>query len=489
MTVRAALLATALACVGNAAWSQSQPAVPCGGGQSCAAIRAADYLDSIGVNTHVNMPNPDPYGEAANAGPGYPVTTGNGTSTSVFNIVKALQFTGIGVMRDTVNYTYVVGRFQAIQQAIARMKLILITTDVNNTILDHINPPQPIWGSIVALEGLNEARDNAAYFPYNGLSGSAGVCAWQKDMYNALQTANSQRGTTIPFLAASVADHAQFQEMANDAACVAAANASNGHSYVDTNPPTPGILAYASQVQSNAPAGAPNWVTETGVTSNPYLGGNGCGNGADQHSQAIVNLEIALGFKRLGVARTVLYELADDPTNDPTPGANSCQREPHFGMYDFNWNPKEEAYAFHNQLTVVGDSDANARSFTTAPLAYTITGAPANTYSLLMQQASGTWVAAIWPENPVWNYASGGNIGTRVAAATFNATVTYPAMTAVTLYDPFGSGTTMTSTNVGAGSSATVPLTDHPVFLVMSGTAAPPPTGGIGVCTFSGGTL
>ena len=503
--MRRLLLALALIGTAGRAHAQSQPSVPCGGGQACQAIRAADFVDSIGINVHLNnytdnnSPH-DPYTDQSNSAFGGSTTAANGVTTNVSAMVAALQFTGIHVVRGQVNYTEVVGRFEAILQSIPNLQLIAVTTSASSQQgpIDHITALSPVWSSVVAFEGLNESRDNGAYFPYKGLYGSAGTCAWQKDMFGVLQTGNQQHGTNLPMLAAPVADHAQFAEMASDAACVAAANASSGHSYVDTNPPTAGILAFdnaynkslPSEVQSNAPAGAPNWVTETGVTSNPYLGGNGCGGGADQRSQAIVNLETALSFKRLGVVQTALYELADDPTYDPNPGSNSCNREPHFGIFDYTWTKKDEAYALHNQFQVVNDTAANARSFTPGSLAFTIANAPANTYSLLMQQASGTWVAAIWPENPVWSYASGGVAGYEINRATVNATVTFPAMTSVTLYDPFGNGTSMTTTNIGAGTSATVPMTDHPIYLAMVAAAGGGGGGAVrGACTFGGGSL
>ena len=465
------------------------------------AIRTADYLDSIGFNTHVNNNSAgDPYSDSDNGGATGQVTLPNGGTANVTKMAAAMNYMGVHLIRDAINYQQVINRFMALQMAVSNLKITVLTTSAGPPTFPLVTPAQhrtwaqQVWQAVASFDGLNEARDNPAYFPYKGLYGSAGVCQWERDMKVEVNTFNTQNGTNVPMLAASVASAAQFNEMAGDATCTAAADASNGHSYTDEDPPTPAKVNDLTLETKNAPAGAPNWVTETGPITNTFNS-----RGGDQMTSAKRDLEILLGFKRLGVVKTILYELVDDPGYDPTPGIGSNDTEDHFGLYDHNWNPKAGAQALHNQFLTLNDTAATARTFVPTSLTYTIAAAPSATYSLLMQKSDGTWVLAIWPEPVTWNYAGGAHYtvnpttnGSPVVNATTTATVTFPTMTAISLVDPFGNGTASTTQTLAAGTTAAVPLNDHPVYLVMAGAAggaAPPPTGGIGVCTFSGGTL
>ena len=464
------------------------------------ALRTADYLDDIGVNTHVNNYAGGvgaygyPYTDAGNAPGGASVTTSNGTTTNVSEIVMGLKYTGIRLIRDGFSYGEVIGRMQAIQMSIPNLQVISITTDQGGSVPSSFtNAAGPYWSSVVAFEGLNEARDNFTnnnvngYPPYKGLTDTPGLCAWQIDLATAVRAANTSHGTNIPLLTASSASPYQPAEMTQIAGCVAASDASNGHSYTDMHPPTAVKNQDLPSERSDSSAGNPNWVTEVGPLTNIYHP-----RGGDQISAAKRELEILLSFKRLGVVRTILYELVEDPYNDPNPAIGSQNTEYHFGIFAYDWTPKAGAIALHNQFALLNDTAATARTFAPASLTYTIANAPATTYSLLMQKSDGTWVLAIWPEPETWNASNGSNAGTPINNPTTTATVTVPSMTAISLVDPFGNGTASTTTALAAGTTAAVPLSDHPIFLVMAGAAGgspPPPTGGIAACTFGGGSL
>ena len=162
------------------------------------------------------------------------------------------------------------------------------------------------------------------------------------------------------------------------------------------------------------------------------------------------------------------------------------------------------------QWNVLNDTGAAAATFTTDTLTYSLSNAPPNTFSLLMEKNDGTFVLAMWAEPPppnnntclsgVWmaafkkdcqgNVYNSGNTGYAINTAATNVTVNLPAMKNMVVADPFGAA----STALPDGSTATVPISDHPVYLTMALASAvvvpppPPPTSpGTGsVCTFSG---
>ncbi len=445
--MRSILLATAAMALASAAHAQS--AVP--------ALRTADFLNSVGVNLHLNSEWDTSYSDAANGGTaGSGATTVNGYTTNVSKIAAALNYAGITRVRVGMGASYLLPRFQALALASPWLRAD-IQVDTGAAISDQLARAGQVADRIDSFEGMNEATDRTDY--YNGLNGAPAVCAFQRDLRSGVTAWNATHKQQAPLLAPSIADWNGFGQLAG---CAASSDASNGHSYVDFSPPTASKAYDLPHEQQDAPAGAPNYVTETGPITNALTS-----RGMSEDVAARRTLDLLLSFKKTTV-RTYLYELVDENAHTPTlnDGSSNAQ-EMHYGLFHSDWTAKATAVALHNQAAILLDRGATAGTFAPGSLAYSISGAPPATYSTLMQKSNGDFVLAVWAEPNVWNTATANNAGWPISAPATTVTVSFPAMSAIGASDAFGMAATLP-----AGSSAKVVITDHPVYLTL--TVAPP---------------
>ena len=444
--MRTILLATAAVMLTSAAYASPTR-----------AISTQEFLNSVGVNLHLNSEWDTAYSDAANGG-STGATTANGYTTNVSRIAAALNYAGITRVRVGFGAPYVLSRFRALALASPWLRAD-VQVDTGAAISDQVARAGQVADRIDTFEGMNEGTDRTDY--YNGQNAAAADCAFQRDLRVAVTAWNKQYQPNrfVPLLAPSVADWNGFGQLA---ACAGSSDASNGHSYVDASPPTTSKAYDLPHEQQDAPAGAPNYVTETGPITNPLTG-----RGMSEDVAARRTLDLLLAFKRTTV-RTYLYELVDEHAHTPflNDGSSDAQ-EQHFGLFRSDWTAKAAAVALHNQAAILLDRAANAGTFAPGTLDYAISGAAPATYSLLMQKASGDFVLAVWAEPNVWNAATSNNSGWAITAPATTVTVSFPAMSAIGVSDAFGMAVTLS-----AGTSAKVQITDHPVYLTL--TVAPP---------------
>ena len=455
--MRSILLATVAMAFTAAA--HAQPAVR--------ALRTADFLNSIGVNLHLASEWDTSFGDAANGGlgGGSGAVTVNGYTTNVSKIAGALNYAGIGYVRTGMGAPYLLYRLQALTAALPWLRAD-VQVDTGAAISDQVARAGQVSGRIDSFEGMNEGTDRGGY--YNGLNGAPADCAFQRDLRAAVSGWNATYRQHVPLLAPSVGgNHAGFGQLAG---CAGSSDASNGHSYMDANPPTVGKGYDLPLEQQDAPAGTPNYVTESGPITNALTP-----RGMTEDAAARRTLDLLLAFKHTSV-RTYLYELVDE--NPQTPVLNDqndpygLEQEMHYGLFRADWTAKPAAVALHNQAVILSDTGAAAGTFAPGSLAYAIGGAPPATYSLLMQKSSGEYVLAVWAEPNVWNPATWNAAGWANTITPTNVTVSFPAMSAIGASDAFGMATALP-----AGTSARVQITDHPVYLTLTVAAqgAPPP--------------
>ncbi len=458
--MRSILLATAAIAL-TAATAHAQPATQ--------ALRTADFLNSIGVNIHLNSQWDTAYGDAANGGTGAGsnATTVNGYTTNVSRIAAALNYAGITRVRTQFGAPYILSRFQALALASPWLRAD-VQADTNAPISDQLARAGQVPDRIDSFEGMNEATDRTGY--YNGLTAAAADCAFQRDLRVGVTAWNKnfQPNRFVPLLAPSVGGN--WNGFGQLAACAASSDASNGHSYMDSTPPTAGKVYDLPNERLDAPAGAPNYVTETGPITNAMTA-----RGMTEDAAAKRTLDLLLAFKSTTV-RTYLYELVDENAHTPVLNdqndPSGLEQEMHYGLFHSDWTAKASAVALHNQAAILLDHGATAGTFAPGSLAYAISGAAPATYSLLMQKADGTFVLAVWAEPNNWNAATTTRAGWANAAPSTTVTVSFPAMSAIAASDAFGMATALP-----AGTSARVQITDHPVYLSLTvAPPAPPPT-------------
>jgi hypothetical protein len=405
------------------------------------AVRAVDFLDSIGVCTHV--------GQGVDA-PGPSAT--------------AIAYAGIRNLRDDGNPAHVDDWISMHQTSSVRVDL-LTNQDVAGTVA--MAKQLSLAGALLAVEGPNEPNN----FPvtYQGQMSSSSttflpVAHLQKDLYAAVHAEPSLSG--IPVFHSSEAggsepDNVGLQFLTIPSGANIAmpdgtnyADFANTHNYVcghssklvdnvawNASDPTlngdwdgPYVeyghtWAHGYTGYSNADlVTLPKVTTETGwVTS---------GTGAiteEQQGRLFMNLYLS-AFKR-GFAYTFIYMLRDDPVQG------------YWGLFDTSYMPKKSGTYLHNLTTILASGGGPV---TPGKLDYSIANEPATVHDLLLQKGSGTFELCVWNEQP-----TGGTQMVVVDLGKSRATVA--------IYDPT-TGTAPSQTLHGVG-SVILTLSDHPAIV------------------------
>lgn len=389
------------------------------------SIRAAEFLQSIGVNVHLN---------------------GYGVAKAV-DISAALKYLGIGNIRTGANADMLeegglIGRLAADGfdfDIILPGRLSPVSTVSALAAFAQVHPD-----SLSAIEGPNEV--NNFPFQYDGLDGSAAGIAFFEDAIAAIQAA--------PTLAdVPIYDLTGVPELAKPASLMT--DYANLHPYPKLGRQPYNVLATAIALRSEAGKGVV--ITETGY----HTGGSGAAwEAVDEITQAKLTLNLLADAARLGVAATYLYDLADNP--DPT--GNSV--DANLGLFDQTLQPKLVATAIHNLTAILADSSEADPDAAPAPLNYTLTGLPRTGASLLLEKSGGQHALLVWAEPDIWNEFT----NTSIKAPVSQVRVDLGGLFDVNVYDPLVSEQPIATYRSVAGIDLGV--RDHPVVveIVAGGT-------------------
>ena len=469
-----------------------KPPICTNGSTPCRATRVFDFLDSIGMNMHLGSQFDTPYGDVANGGQTGPGSTSiNGYQTNVSKIANAMNYIGVHHFRDVASDPTGANnqRVDALASFIPSLSGVYLmdkggsnaftTSDLQN-FANNLGNIVPI-SRIDAVEPSNEFQGFGK--TYNGASGAGALCQSITDYTPLINSRLTALGVQLPRLAPSVGGDNDFL---GKQACRSLSTTGNGHSYSWTGAPMANLAGFNGispgewvKDTSDAAVGAnASWATEIGISS----AGAGTAYAVDDSSEAKQNLNQLLDQRVIGYTRNYLYELVDEN--------NRTGLEAHFGQFYFDWTAKPAANALHNQAVILSDPacpysstsqssclSTAAATFSPGAITYSLSNAPANTYSMLMQRSDGTYILAVWGD--IFPYNQGNS--TDIVTTPTTVTVNLPAMSTIALTDPLN-GTTPTT--LPAGSSAQIQISDHPVYLTMvvsasggtgAGGGTPPP--------------
>jgi trimeric autotransporter adhesin len=424
------------------------------------AVPVSAFIDSIGVNTHVNFTGPDYSGYA---------------HTKV--AIDSLRYLGVRHVRD--------GGRSFTPDQVARLVAVAKGADARLTLTPGSGGPVDLTafhkglldleaarpGILAAIEGPNEINNVFMHEHWNVVykGKKSDMCArdfgpskaLQQDLYGLVKSDPVLKDIpvfnyTVVYLKKGIGEpgcQADFDADMKAIGTQAAADFGNIHEYAFQGAPPRQVLLKALARKTVTP-GKPVVITETGFatdendTARPKLS-------VSETVQAKYTLNTLFDGFTLGARRTYLYQLLDNAPDVP-----ATTIEKHFGLFYADGRPKPAAVALHNLMQILTRSDGAGPGQTEA-LVYTLK-APAGLQDtqLLLQKADGSYVLVLWAEPPIWN--AGTQTDMAVKAETVSITLAKSAGR-IRVYDPLaGTGPIETASHAR---KIDVKISDHPVLI------------------------
>ena len=395
---------------------------------SVTTMRAGDFIESIGVNAHIDQA---------------------GSTYAKSDVIGQMRYLGIDNMRVLAPYDQAgtLSTYTSLGQQGIKFDVVpfvnhgaAISLANDMSLIDSIAP------YVRTVEGPNEINTDPLA-NYNGLSGANAAIALQKDLYAAVHSDARLNGVSVLGFSLSVGgsvtgfgDISQYADYANV------------HGYAGQGVPPYYMLDYA-RTSITTVTGKPVMMTETGNYTD--FDGN---TGVTEDVQAKWIMDSLLENAAKGVVKTYVYQLEDNGFDTGAPYS-----ENHYGMFNNDGTAKQSAVDVHNLTTILADTGSNAATFAPTALNYTVSGVNTdNTFNSSFAKSNGIHDIALWYEPQFYNAATGQASG--VAAQ--NATVALGGTYNVKVFDPVAGTTAIASyQNV---SSVNVALGTDPLIVEVS---------------------
>ena len=412
------------------------------------AVRANDFLNSIGIATHMSQGDDDPT-----------------------QVASSVIYAGLRNIRDDDNPNLVPSFISVHNHTGAKFVLVSSAPD-DNTLTNLLQDSLQLanTGALLALEGPNEPNN----FPvtYQGQTSSRTtepfffpVANFQKDFYSEAKSDPVLRH--YPVFASSEAGGSepnnvglQFLTIPNGADTLMPdgtkyADFANVHNYVIGNGGC-GMLADNQAWSAEDPTLNSCWdglYGEYSLTWNKHFQGYPVGqvttlprvttetgwftegNGAiSEVQQGNLFLDLYLDAYKRGWSYTFIYYLHDTTSQG------------FWGLFHTDYSPKPSATYLHNLTTILADKSS---FFWPGQLNYSIPNEPATVHDLLIQKSNETFDLVLWDERVTGSDQVTLNLGGQHKS--------------VTLYDPtVDTDATQTVRNL---SSLELTLSNHPVVI------------------------
>jgi hypothetical protein len=406
-------------------------------------LSAASFIGSIGINTHAAYS----WGAYNNASlviddlKYLGVTTVRdsfATDPSAVPVVNALAAAGVKFDFVTSSDLPVTGS-SGLMQYVASIDAFLAA-----------HP-----GSIVAVEGLNEA--NIQSFSYHGSSSLSAAAQFQADFYTAIKSDAHLGSVAVYNMTLAYNDASGYASLGNLAKY---ADYSNAHAYVATSTPNQYGLDVSLDTASTSAVGKPSVITETGYTTLASASGLG----VDQTVQAKSILNLLVDSYSDGVKKTYLYELLDRDSS-----SSNTDPEAHFGLFNSDGTPKLAAKALHNLTTILAD-DGTGGHTPTASLNYSLSNMPTTGNSMVLGKSNGAYDLVVWAEPTLWNDTTDKEVSNPTKSVAVHLGAVHQT---VVIYDPL-TGTVPIATYHNV-QDFNVPISDHPLIIEIDPPAATAP--------------
>ena len=396
---------------------------------------STDFLDSIGVNTHLSWLD----SRYANVGA----------------VTQALGYLGVRNVRDAITNGTVGAAFNALGDAGIKLDFFVpyqSTAAAPGQVLEWTlqQVKDHAWMTRF-IEGPNEVD----FWPVTrgGLTGYAAADATQRDLYAQVKADTVL--SHFPVLQFTIGDYPNY---AGQADMSAYADFGTTHAYTG-DVDAPGVnVSFASTAARPLNGADPVITTETGYGTSTSLSYGR----VSELAQAKYVPELLAEQYAQGIKATYLYQLFDpyakaDPTNDFFN---------YYGLFRPDGTAKPAATALHRMTTWLADPGL---PFTPGTLDYALGNAPATLGSVLLQKSDGTFMLMLWNGVKAYNQDTSGDITTAPATVDLDFSA---APKGLTMLDTL----TGTSTAITPGLHVSLAVPDHVVLLRISASGSTAPT-------------
>jgi hypothetical protein len=405
------------------------------------AKNANSFVESIGVNTHVNYDD-----------------TAYGDYEVLLN--PSLLYLGVRHIRDGLaDDDFMLNPYRdLLNYGIRVTGLVPYETESMPALIAMIKTQRDV---LEAVEGPNET-DIFTQFSYQGQGFPEGTIAFMKDFYPAIK--NDPQLRSLPVLQTTLAfpgaesDNGIRADLLGDLS--AYADYGNSHNYFSFGEVPSGRIKN-DHLPLNSPItpGKAMMSSEGGYQMGEGDGYKGTWDDGQSapFSEAVHGrymLRYVLEQYRLGYQRSFIYELLDSD-------------QPQWGLFRADGTPRPAAYGLRSMIKLLGEGswDNTAKrwvvpSFTVGSLNYSLSVAPTSVHSLLFQKSSGRFYLVLWNEVKNWDAVT----GRAVYPAPVSATLTLSqAVKQVRTFLPLTHG--MVATETFSSRPVNLSIPDHPLIV------------------------
>ena len=385
--------------------------------QAAPPMRAADFIDSQGVNLHISQ--------------------GTSNYKKMDMVTANLAYLGINNVRDSLNPFWngsAYGYYTHLAEAGMKWTFISAVGGTRSpasiaTFLSNISAlEKAVPGSVFAVEGPNEINNFPLTWGPTGQKGLDAALLFQKSLFAQTRASATLKKAKVYYFTGY--DAGSIPKGPDPTTSPGYSDYNNQHPYPKHGMPPARWIA-RTKALGNTPAGeGPAVYTETGYQIPK----------TSQAQSASWLLNIYAGSAANGIYRTYVYQLMDE--NDG------------WGLFSKTANePTPSATAIHSMNAILADDGSMSRSFTpTTIISYAISGLPETGKSLALQKSDKETNILVWAEPDTFPGPEN--------TVTIDLGARQPL---VVVYDPLqGTSAIQSLRNV---SSVEVRVTDHPLII------------------------
>jgi hypothetical protein len=310
----------------------------------------------------------------------------------------------------------------------------------------------PLRNSIEAIEDPNEFDSSNVSGSGTALGWAGPLAAYDRQLFAAVKASPSLR--SLPVIGPSLVGDSSPARLGDQQSSL---NFGDVHPYTGGLAPTPAYIASQLQRISAVSGRKPVWATELGYSN--ALRAPAGQQPVSEYAGAVYLLRELLENFKAGIQRSYAYELVDD---NPDPSDSNIQE--HYGLLRSNYTPKPAFIALKNLLSLVGEQTPPKPT----PLPLSVTQAPSDLSSLVLQQAPNTYLIVLWRAASVWDTTTRRALNVPPA----QITLALPNAVSAASADPLTSNT-LTHLTLTAHQLHTTIAADPITIQIKTGTAGP----------------